>query len=62
MDGRLYGDNGLDIAGDIRKFNPTAPIVMLTGEGDVKFEGRGLDKGSFDSSTFRALVTELLGE
>ncbi|MBI3231977.1 MAG: response regulator [Candidatus Doudnabacteria bacterium] len=48
MDGNLDNEGlGLSIAGKMREQDPGVTIVMITGNPDLKFEGRGICKADF---------------
>jgi len=58
MDGTLADEaDGLEVAANIRSFNDTVRIIMLSGAAETpKFEGVGFDKGQFQTSDLRAAV------
>ena len=47
-DVRLPGQSGLDLMQQVKAVNPSIPIVLITGHGDVDMAVKALQKGAFD--------------
>ena len=48
LDLKIPGMDGLEILRNIKKFDPTTEVLMLTGHGDVESVENGMKSGAFE--------------